>query len=164
MIKIGKNLSEWSVYSCQPKKTYELKKIIKDRISKEGYNCDLNDIDVSLITDMSYLFYYLDFRGDISEWNVSNVEDMSRMFFGTNFNQDISKWNVRNVKDMTRMFQYSTFDQDISKWNIRKECDTAYMFLKCTIKEEYKPKLSNDQDWKESFEVLDLFLHPKEQV
>ena len=139
MIKIGKNLSKFSTYSCQPKNKYELKKIIYTRMYEKGLDCDLNDIDISLITDMSYLFYYLDFIGDISEWNVSNVEDMSRMFFGANFNCDISKWNVRNVKDMTRMFQYSTFDQDISKWNIRKDCDTAYMFLKCSIKEEHKP-------------------------
>ena len=139
MIKIGKNLSKFSTYSYIPKNRYELKKIIYTRMYEEGLDCDLNDIDTSLITDMSYLFYYLDFRGDISEWNVSNVEDMSRMFFGANFNQDISKWNVRNVKDMTRMFQYSTFNQDISKWNIRKDCDTAYMFLKCSIKEEHKP-------------------------
>ena len=56
MIKIGKNLSEWSSYSCQLKTKEELEQIIKDRISKEGPNCDLNDIDTSLITDMSYLF------------------------------------------------------------------------------------------------------------
>ena len=146
MIKIGKNLSKFSTYSYIPKNKYELKKIIYTRMYEDGIDCDLNDIDTSLITDMSYLFYYLDFRGDISEWNVSNVEDMSRMFFGANFNQDISKWNVRNVKDMTRMFQYSTFDQDISNWKIHKECDTAHMFLKCTIKEEHKPILPNDQD------------------
>ena len=45
MIKIGKNLSEWSSYSCQPKTKKELQEIIKDRISNEGPNCDLNDID-----------------------------------------------------------------------------------------------------------------------
>ena len=52
-LKIGKNLSEWSAYSCQPKTNDELKEIIKARISKEGPNCDLNDIDTSMNTDMS---------------------------------------------------------------------------------------------------------------
>ena len=75
-LKIGKNLSEWSSYSCQPKTNDELKNIIKDRISKEGPNCDLNDIDVSLIEDMSWLFIRSKFNGDISRWDVSNVKDM----------------------------------------------------------------------------------------
>ena len=55
MIKIGNNLSEWSVYSCQPKTKKELEQIVEDRINKEGLNCDINDIDVSLIKDMSFL-------------------------------------------------------------------------------------------------------------
>ena len=62
MIKIGKNLSEWSSYSCQPKTRSELIDIIYDRISKEGNNYDLNDIDTSLIRDMSRLFLYVRFQ------------------------------------------------------------------------------------------------------
>ena len=75
-LKIGKNLSEWSAYSCQPKDKEELEQIIKDRIYKEGQNCDLNDIDVSLIEDMSKLFAESEFNGDISKWDVSNVISM----------------------------------------------------------------------------------------
>ena len=59
MIKIGKNLSEWSAYSCQSKTKEELKEIIKDRIYKEGHNCDLNDIDVSLIEDKYSINFYI---------------------------------------------------------------------------------------------------------
>ena len=141
MIKIGNNLSEWSVYSCQPKKTYELKKIIKDRISKEGHNCDLNDIDVSLITDMSYLFYGSKFDGDISRWDVSNVINMTGMFDRSKFNQDISNWYLSKVKKMDFMFCFSKFNQDISKWKIDKDCNTDDMFEDCPIRDEYKPKL-----------------------
>ena len=36
-LKIGKNLSEWSAYSCQPTTKKELVEIINDRIEKEGY-------------------------------------------------------------------------------------------------------------------------------
>ena len=75
-LKIGNNLSEWSAYSCQPKTKEELQKIIKDRIRKQGNECDLNDIDVSLIDDMSYLFRDSKFNGDISKWNTSSVEDI----------------------------------------------------------------------------------------
>ena len=76
MIKIGNNLSEWSSYSCQPSTKDELKEIIKDRIYKHGYECDLNDIDTSLIEDMSWLFCESEFNGDISKWNVNNAKDM----------------------------------------------------------------------------------------
>ena len=164
-LKIGKNLSEWSAYSCQPKTKDELKNIIKDRISKYGPNCDLNDIDVSLITDMNSLFYDSDFTGNISEWNVSNVKNMQNMFrfskfnsdisnwdvsgvdnmaymfSGSKFNHNISKWNTSTVKDMCSMFMHSKFNEDISQWKINKNCNTWFMFDGCPIKEEYKPKL-----------------------
>ena len=141
MIKIGNNISEFSVYSCQPKTKKELEQIVEDRINKEGLNCDLNDIDVSLIDNMSYLFYWIKFNGDISRWNVSNVKDMSYMFSCTEFNADISKWDVSKVKDMSHMFERSNFDQDISNWKMIKDCITRYMFVGCPIKDEYKPKL-----------------------
>ena len=40
----------------KPANKEELKKIIENRIQTEGPKCDLNDIDVSDITDMSELF------------------------------------------------------------------------------------------------------------
>ena len=46
--------------------------IILNRIKKEGSNCDLNDIDVSLITDMSYMFSGSPFNCDISRWDINN--------------------------------------------------------------------------------------------
>ena len=141
MIKIGKNLSEWSSYSCQPKTKKELKEIIEERISKEGPKCDLNDIDTSLINDMSYLFANKLFNGDISEWNTSNVVNMIGMFYKSYFNGDISKWNVSKVRSMGDMFAKSKFNQDISNWKINKSCYTRYMFDNCPIKEEYKPEL-----------------------
>ena len=115
-LKIGKNLSKFSTYSCQPKNKDELRDIIKSRIDKEFYWCDLNDIDTSLITDMSSLFAYSSFTGDISKWDISNVTSMDYMFIG------------------------SSFDGDISNWKIPDNCHTAYMFLNCKIKEEHKPK------------------------
>ena len=141
MIKIGNNLSEWSAYSCQPKTKKELEQIIEDRISKEGPNCNLNDIDVSQITDMSYLFYGSKFDGDISRWDVSNVINMTGMFDRSKFNQDISNWDVSKVKKMDFMFCFSKFNQDISQWKIDKDCNTDDIFEDCSIRDEYKPKL-----------------------
>ena len=165
MLKIGNNISRFSTYSCQPKTREELKVIVYKRICWEGSDCDLNDIDVSQIDDMSYLFYRLnfngdiskwdvskvknmhsmfnssDFDGDISDWNVSNVKIMTGMFFGSSFNGDISNWDVQNVTNMSYMFFKSKFNQDISNWKINERCVIYNVFLDCEIKEEYKPKL-----------------------
>lgn len=123
-----KQIKDFDFYKYHPKTKDELREIIFNRMKKEGNKCDLNDIDVSNITDMSYLFSNLDengmhisrniisgrrirknniseFNGDISEWDVSKVEDMSYMFYyAKSFKGDISKWNVSNVKQMTYMF------------------------------------------------------------
>ena len=44
-------------YKYFPKTKDELKDLIRQRIKDEGNEVDLNDIDVSAITDMSVLFY-----------------------------------------------------------------------------------------------------------
>lgn len=95
------------LYKYFPKTTKELKELISYRIENEGENCNLNDIDVSSITDMSNLFFGIKFNGDISKWDVSNVTDMYCMFSTTHFNGDISKWNVSKVKNMCCMFDYA---------------------------------------------------------
>ena len=127
--------------------------MIKDRIKKEGNECDLNDIDTSLITDMSSVFLHnptfngdiskwdvskvtnmramfadSKFNGDISEWDVSGVENMRAMFAESEFNGDISRWDVSNVKDMYKMFADSKFNNDISKWNVSNVKDVDNMF------------------------------------
>lgn len=95
-----------------------MRDIIEQRIEVEGNEVNLNDIDVSAITDMSDLFAYnRDFNGDISDWDVSKVTNMCGMFNGCEFfNQDLSKWNVSNVTTMNNIFK------------------------DCPIKKEYKPK------------------------
>ena len=148
----------------RPKNKKELMEIIREIIAEKGPNCDLNFIDVSNITDMSYLFWKTKFNGDISKWDVSNVKDMSYMFASTPFNGDISKWNVSRVTNMAAMFMSSNFNkniskwdvsnvesmgwmftkcpfnQDISKWNVGKVKGIKEVFDKCPIKDEYKPR------------------------
>ena len=130
----------------------ELQFIIKQAIMDEGYDCNLNWIDVSGITDMNNLFYYSVrnenikefkyFNGDISEWDVSNVDDMSYMFYGCEkFNGDISKWNVSNVKNMVGTFACAReFNQDISKWDVSNVEDMNMMFM-CA--ESFNKNISN---------------------
>ena len=52
-------------YKYFPETNKELKDIIEQRIKQDGNEVDLNDIDVSKITDMSYLFAGTAFNGDI---------------------------------------------------------------------------------------------------
>ena len=66
----------------------ELRKVIRQRIEEQGLNCNLNDIDVSRVDDMSSLFTWSKFDGDISEWDVSNVKNMNSMFMGSRFSGD----------------------------------------------------------------------------
>ena len=115
-------------YDLRPTNKKELQELIYRRIKEQGPSCDLNDIDVSEIKDMSELFRESNFRGDISKWDVSNVEDMSKMFLASHFNGDISKWDVGNVKYMSEMFRLSSFNGDISKWDVRNVIDMSYMF------------------------------------
>ena len=90
-----------------PKNKQELIKIIKDTISKEGPNCDLNFINTSKITNMSELFRMIEFNGDISKWDVSNVTSMAAMFNNSKFDRDISNWDVSKVTNMSGMFNAS---------------------------------------------------------
>ena len=115
-------------YDLRPTSKRELKELINQRIKEQGPKCNLNDIDVSEIKDMSELFRESNFRGDISKWDVSNVKDMSKMFLASYFNGDISGWDVSNVKYMSEMFRLSSFNGDISKWNVRNVIDMSYMF------------------------------------
>ena len=115
---INKNYK--NAYTCVPKSSDELRKIIEDRYDKLGPGTkdipiDFNDIDVSNIIS----FYNKDrgtFSGtdfeyiDISNWNVSNVKSMSNMFYGCEQLKsvgDLSNWNVQNVKGMNNIFNDS---------------------------------------------------------
>ena len=132
-----------SKYNYFPETKKELINIIKQRIEAEGNECNLNDIDVSKLKDMSNLFAEIpNFNGDISEWDVSNVTDMRDMFYGcSNFNQDISNWDVSKVTNMSFMFYWcESFNKDISSWDVSNVKDKRYMFWDCLIKDKYKPK------------------------
>ena len=78
--------SKRNTHTLFPETLEELYGMITDEIYKNGYECSLNHIDVSKITNMSQLFLDSKFNGDISEWDVSNVENMGFMFYNSKFN------------------------------------------------------------------------------
>lgn len=112
----------------KPDNREELEDLISQRIEQYGPKCNLNDIDVSKITDMSFLFCDMTFDGDISKWDVSRVKNMSSMFAGSTFNGDLSKWDVSRVENMNSMFSYSRFNSDISKWDVSRVKNMISMF------------------------------------
>lgn len=127
----------------KPKDSTELKQIIRNRLKKDGPECNLNDIDVSRVTYMDDLFWgEKEFNGDISEWDVSNVTSMNNMFrFAERFNCDISKWDVSKVEGMEAMFyDAKAFDQDLSKWDVSKVHRKRLVFTKCTNMEKHPEK------------------------
>ena len=79
--KILINKNSKIVYNYYPKTKEELKDIIDQKIESEGNDCNLNDIDTSNITDMSFLFADSKFNGNISNWDVSNVTNNADIFF-----------------------------------------------------------------------------------
>ena len=125
-------------YTVQPQTKDELAAIIYKTCQEKGWDCDLNSIDTSKITDMSFLFsgdakggYGLEhFNGDISKWNTSNVTDMEGMFWGADsFNQNINNWDVSNVTDMSKMFCCAhSFNQPLNNWDTSNVTDMSYMF------------------------------------
>ena len=127
MIRIGVDLSKPN-YKYYPETKDELIDLIEKLIEERGNEADLNDVDVSRITDMSYVFQGSQFNGDISKWNVSRVKSMEGMFCESKFNGDISKWNVSGVVDMSWMFEESQFNGDISNWNVSGVVDMSWMF------------------------------------
>ncbi len=131
-------------YKYFPQTKKELQDIIEQRIKQEGNEVDLNDIDVSKITDMAFLFKDTNFNGNVSEWDVSNVTNMVGMFYRcSKFNQDISNWDVSNVTNMHSIFwKCKKFNQDLSNWDVSKVKDCINAFYDCTIENKYKPKFN----------------------
>ena len=129
-------------YTCQPKNRNELRKILEERLTKDK-NADLNDIDVSQITDMgpSGAYNVGLFEGlnphdiDISKWNVSNVTNMQYMFYQCkNFTgTGLENWDVSNVTDMSYMFCYCNnfTGKGLENWNVSKVTNMYAMFSRC---------------------------------
>ena len=130
-LKLGS--SKIALYNEHPKDKKELKAILEERID-ENPNADLNDIDVSKITDMKNLFYRMNIgKISIDKWDVSKVTDFSCMFMGChNFEADLSKWNVSSGRNFTYMFyQCDKFDSDLSNWDIDENAQHRSMLVGC---------------------------------
>ena len=121
-------------YEYTPQTNKELQTIVKQLI-KEG-KTDLNCIDVSKITDFSWIFNAINVDFDVSGWDVSNATNMYSMFFKCeNFTgKGLENWDVSNVTTMHCMFNLCRkFDCDLSRWDVSKVENTNSMFVGCSI-------------------------------
>lgn len=157
------NLVMKGIPTVKPTTKDELKEIIKHTIEEQGFECDLNFIDTSNITDMSWLFDHSRFNGDISKWDVSNVRDMKEMFCFSRFNGDIADWNVSKVEDMSWMFYYSEFNGDISSWDVSNVKNMRCMFYESDFDGDIsKWDVSNVEDMRSMFGYCPLGDNPPE--
>ena len=139
-LKINKDIGPIK-YNYHPKNFKELRILLKKLLEERGKDADLNDIDVSKVTNFYNnnnrigLFENLDPHNiDISKWDVSNVKYMTAMFKNCiNFNCNLNKWNVSNVEYMQCMFtECKKFTgQGLENWNVSKVKDMAFMFDSC---------------------------------
>lgn len=112
------------------------------------YDCEqfeLEKLDTSKVTDMSYMFAWAGFDATIltikgvDNFDVSNVKKMPYTFayVGRNSSSvkvDLSKWDVSKVTNMSDMFSgmgylANTFSiGDLSKWNVSNVTNMYSMF------------------------------------
>lgn len=118
--------------------------IVNSEIVRLGNETDLNHIDVSRVTNMSFLFCDVPFNGDISKWDTSKVNNMDCMFRHSEFNNDISSWDVSNVLSADYMFEGSPFNGDISNWNLRR-LNVIDKGLIRVIENSYKKKSEKEE-------------------
>ena len=125
----------------RPKNKAQLKSLIEYAFNHNIY--DLNFIDTSKITNMSWLFEYISCNFDISNWDMSNVKNVDNMFYCCwNFNCDLSNWDVSNVINMYSVFYCcKKLNCDLSDWDVSFVSDFGWIFYRCdkmTIPNWYK--------------------------
>lgn len=137
-------------YTVVAQNKEHLKKLIEQTIKEKGNYCDLNFIDVSNVTNMSYMFHNSQFNGDISKWNVSNVTNMNNMFSysesnDSEFNEDISGFDLSITTNEDSLFSFSKFNGDISEWNVSNVTKHYNAFNGCPIKDAHRPKFPTNK-------------------
>lgn len=109
---------------------------MRNMFAISGFNDVIGSWDVSSVTNMSEMFYGNEsFNQNIGAWNVSSVTNMHNLFYGNiTFNQDISGWNVSSVTDMSGTLGYAVnFDQDISLWDVSHVTNMAELFTNTAL-------------------------------
>jgi surface protein len=113
----------------QPKTKEELQTWIKEYCRGVKNHGEPNTWDVTLVTDMSNLFYDMKtFNAPIDQWDTSQVTNMSCMFAGAkSFNQPITM-DTSKVTNMSAMFSFASSFNQLITMDTSKVTDMSYMF------------------------------------
>ena len=137
-LRINKNIKTKQV-EYFPKNYDDLKKIITKRAldSNDGV-LDLNDIDISEITDLSYLFENINNikSVDMNDWDTSKVTDIHGLFWSNKSIEEIyiNDWNTNNIESFYGVFYdcENLKTLDLTNWKFDKCKETDLMFANCS--------------------------------
>ena len=116
----------------------QLKEYLKSEIEKQGENVVIQNLDVSLLEDLSYLFDGIGYDVkalNLSGWKTSGVKKMADMFYShySLKSLDLSGWDTSDVEDMGEMFYYCSKLEslDLSGWDTSSVKYMSRMFFCC---------------------------------
>lgn len=98
---------------------------------------DFNALDMSHVRDINNLFAGNKIEHvDLNNWDVSNITDMGGLFSdnqNTLQTVDVSRWNVRSLQIAAAMFQWdrTLMTVDMSGWDVSALKDCGTMFEGC---------------------------------
>ena len=94
---------------------------------------DFSKINVSKVTDISYMFFRSNFSSiDLSSWDTKRLKYVDGLFSGAikPKNIDLSSWDVRSLLRTNKMFASAGAEHiNLSGWNSNQLTDTSDMFL-----------------------------------
>lgn len=98
---------------------------------------DANNLDVSNVTDGSYMFYSCANSTEInvSQWNTSKIKYFDKMFSNCQSLAflDVNNWDMISGCSLNGMFSYSGItDIDLSKWDTSNISNLSNLFFNCT--------------------------------
>jgi len=123
-------------YQYKPKNRKELVEIISKKYQDNKEDLDLNDIDISNIKDLSYLFELIQpIKVDMNLWNTSHVTDIHGLFWNNTVTKEIhiENWDVSNVETAYGAFYFCNklTELNLDNWDFSSCTEFDLMFKGC---------------------------------
>lgn len=127
-------------------------------------NEDYSQVDVSEITNFSFLFKNKTVSFDISKWKTSSAKNMKSMFEKANCRFMLGSWDVSNVENMSKMFSHSKYNHPLNDWDVSNVKNLTDMFCCSNYRHPLDHWRIQKDGWaiQEVFEGLHLLAYPKE--